>query len=501
MADRYPLRIGVAEFFHETNVFAARPTTIDAFRAFRLFHRDELVVADSGTRTFTAGMLDQLRDRGHLAVPLLAAAALPSGVIEASTFEALMSELIRLTGTGNIDGLCIALHGAATADGFDDADGEALRRLRSSVGPSIPIVATLDLHGNITSSMVAHADLMLGTNYYPHTDCYERGREAVDSIVAILSDQLHPVPHLERIPMMIAPSTTDHDPARSLLERSLDWESKPGVIEVQVFHGFPMTDSPHVGVSVLAYSESTAALAAAAASDVAGAAWATRHQFLTPSLSPEEALDEAMALVPAGGPVVINECSDNAGGGTPGDGTHLLRAMIEASPSRTVFGTIADPETARQAHDAGIGATINVRLGARVDPLYGRPIEAMAEVRGLSDGVYVSRSSIWGPMTMRLGPSACLRIGAVDVIVVSVAMQVYDDGPFEVCGVDVNKAEIVGLKSSQHFRAWWRDVAAAIITTDPPGGTSNQIHRLGHKRVRRPIWPLDANAAYTSAAE
>lgn len=475
------------------------PTTIADFEQFRLFRGEQLRDHDAGSRTFTAGMLDRLAELAVQAVPLVGAAAMPSGLISSETFEALMNELLdRLAGAGELDGLCIALHGAAMSEAYDDLDAEILRRLRRFGGPAWPLVVTLDLHGNVTASMVANADALFGTNYYPHTDCYERGSEAADFTVAMVHGNQRFFTHLVKLPMMIPPTPTDAGPAARLLRRSQHWEATPGITELQVYHGFPMTDGPDVGMSVLAISDRDHLTAKQAALDVARCAWDLREEFRVPSLTADEAVTEAISLLRDSGYVVINECSDNAGGGAPGDGTHLLRAMIESAVPDSAFGTIWDPGVAEAAARAGTGATIRVRLGGHVDSLHGAPIEANAIVRTISDGRFVSRTPIWGDLLLELGPCACLRIGTVDVVVASRRMQVYDDGPFEINGIDLGSRRLIGLKSNHHFRAWWQTRAAAIVTADPPGATSTRLDQLPHRRVRRPMWPLDPGAAWSN---
>jgi microcystin degradation protein MlrC len=494
-------RVGVAEFFHETNVFAAAKTGIADFADFRLRYGQELRDRDAGSRTFTAGMFDRLDELGAEAVPLLGAAGMPSGLITTEAFEMLMGELLsRCRDAGPLDGICIALHGAAMSEDYDDLDGEVLRRLRAFGGSGWPIVGTLDLHGNITTAMVEFADALFGTNLYPHTDSYERGLEAASCVCDLICGSRRAFVYLVQVPMMVPPTPTDTGPAKVLRERCQAWEAQPGVADVQVYHGFPMTDGPQVGLSVLAIAERDDGTAAQAASDVAGLAWSLREDFRVPSLSSQQALDAAAPLLCDGGYVVINECSDNAGGGAPGDGTHLLRAMIDRGIPNSAFATIWDPEVVREAVRAGVGAPIRVRLGAKVDALYGHPIEALAMVRAVSDGQFISRTPIWGDLMLELGPCACLRIDTVDVIVASRRMQVYDDGPFEINGVDVAQCRLIGLKSNNHFRAWWEERAMAIVTADPPGATSARLEQLPHRRLRRPIWPLDSAATWTPPA-
>jgi microcystin degradation protein MlrC len=220
--------------------------------------------------------------------------------------------------------------------------------------------------------------------------------------------------------------------------------------------------------------------------------WDARERFRARSLSADEAVAEAVAIAAQKRPVVINETSDNPGGGTPGDGTHLLRAMLAAKLTDACFGFIVDPEVAAQAHTAGTGATIDVSLGGKYDDLHGRPLVAQAYVKALSDGRLVMQAMMKGAR-INLGPLARLVIDGIDVVVASHRSQTFDPEPFLAVGIDVRRYAIVALKSSNHFRAGFRDVAAAIVTADPPGLTTHHVEIFPRRRAPGTLWPLDSD--------
>ncbi|HVM55710.1 MAG TPA: MlrC C-terminal domain-containing protein, partial [Acidimicrobiales bacterium] len=195
-------------------------------------------------------------------------------------------------------------------------------------------------------------------------------------------------------------------------------------------------------------------------------------------------------------PVVINDTSDNPGGGTPGDATHVLRAFLDAGLEDACFAMICDPETVQQAITAGVGATIDVRLGGKHDDLHGEPIDAPAYVHSISDGKVTLTGPMLNGVTLRLGPMVRLTIRGVDVIVSSAASQTFDPEVFLLHGIDVRRYRYVGLKSSQHFRAGFGDLAAEIITADSPGLTSQRVEVFHHTRPPGPLWPVDPAATY-----
>lgn len=488
-------RIAVGEFAHETNTFCPEPTTVEAFKAFLWVRGDGLLRAHGGNRSYAGGMLARAQELGITAVPAFGTMAYPSGTITAEAFQEILGELLAaIEAAMPVDAVCLALHGAGVAEGIDDLEGAVLAAVRTLVGPGVPIAASLDLHGNITPDMLARADGLFGVNFYPHTDSFERGAEAMGFLNRVLKGEIRPVMHLEQLPMMIPTSTTDLDPGKRLNELCWKWEEEQGLLDCTIFHGFPYTDVPAVGMSVLTVADGDAALAGRAARAVGRAVWEAREEYRAPILGPAEALAAALAV--EGGPVVVNDTADNPGGGSPGDGTHLLRAMLEADLTSACFGFVYDPEVARQAHQAGVGASIKVRLGGKSDQLHGEPIEAEAYVKGLTDGQFRFSTPMMQGMLCNLGLMARLQIQGIDVLVSSDRQQVLDEEVFLLHGIDVRRFKIVALKSSSHFRAGFRHLARAIIAADSPGATTLRVEVFPFKRIRRPIWPLDSRTTY-----
>jgi microcystin degradation protein MlrC len=196
---------------------------------------------------------------------------------------------------------------------------------------------------------------------------------------------------------------------------------------------------------------------------------------------------------------VVNDTADNPGGGTPGDATHVLRALVAADVGRACFGFIYDPEVAAQAHAAGPGSVIDVRLGGKHDDLHGAPLELSVYVKTLSDGRFVHTSPMLAGVKANYGPMARLQIGGregIDVLVVSARSQVFDREVFALHGIDVTGCDLIVLKSSQHFRAGFKDLATEMLTADSPGLTTLRVENFEHARADGPRWPLDPNTTW-----
>lgn len=487
------MKMLIGQVSHETNTFSNVKTTEALFKQWEWDHGDKIIERHRGVRDYLGGMIDRAMNLNIEVTPGFSAFTYPSGIITDQTFEAIKQEVRQsIENTGDFDAVCFALHGAGTAESADDIEGEILSMIRKQIGYDKPLVATLDLHGNITDKMVEHADVLLGVNYYPHTDCYERGIEAINVIQSLIKKNLQVTAHLTKLPLIIPTSTTNLDPANSINERCREIESRPGVLDCTFFHGFPYTDNPIMGVSVLTTTINNKDLASQGSKEIASVIWSKRNEFMPTSITPVEGIE--IAKQASSHPVVINETSDNPGGGTPGDGTHLLKEMLNQKLSNACFGYIFDPEVVQLAQESGVGNTIKVSLGGKTDNLHGDPLEVDAYVKSLTDGRFKQSSPMWQGSQVDLGPSVRLVVKGIDVVVCSVKSQALDEQIFLLHGIDVNTYNIVALKSSQHFRAAFEQISDQIITVDSPGLSTLDFTSFDYKRIKRPIFPLESNA-------
>lgn len=485
------MRFLIGQMIHETNTFSNVSTTEASFRQREWACGEQFKSNHLHVRSFAGGMLDAAARHGIEVVPIFGAAAVPSGIIERDAYERIKEELLRGIGrAGAFDAVCLALHGAGVAEGLDDIEGDLLRAVRQLVGKSVPIVATLDLHANLTPLMAEHADILIGNIEYPHTDSYERGQEAVDLACGMVAGDIRPVMHLSKLSQLIPTIGTSFEPIRTINEYCRECElSSDSVLDCTFYHGFPYADIREAGIAVLTITNGDRTQAERLAESLTAKIMELKPHFYPKHPSPEEGI--ALALESESGPVVLNETSDNPGAGTPGDGTHLLRAMLEHRLEEACYGFIYDPETADSAHAAGVGAFIDIRLGGKTDPLHGSPISLRAYVKALTDGKFVTSSPMGRGTKSDLGKSARLQAEGIDIIVCSVRNQVFDEQVFLLHGIDVRQMKIVALKSSHHFRAAFEPLSDRIITVDSPGLSMFDFTAFPFRHVRRPIYPLD----------
>jgi microcystin degradation protein MlrC len=347
--------------------------------------------------------------------------------------------------------------------------------------------------------MMEHATGLFYCHEYPHIDMYERGAETVGIAQRIVDEGLVLHRRLELLPLIIPGSTTFSGPGKVVTARAYELEKTPGVIDVSFTHGFPHTDVPVITTSVLVTTDNDPDLAERIAREIVDLIYATIDDFRQLLPSPEEVVREALAAEAL--PVVIAEVSDNPGGGAPGNGTHLLRALLDANEPLTAFGFIWDPTVAAHAHGAGPGATIDISLGGFSDDLHGAPIETSAYVKCVTDGIFTLTTPMGAGRRYNLGKMARLVIGNVDVIVGSERSQTLDAELFLLHGIDVTRYRIVALKSMQHFRGGFQPIAGTILRTDPPGYTTSNHANMPWTATKHPLWPIDSLPAYPEGVE
>lgn len=489
----HPTRLAVAGLFHETNTYATEYTGPTPLAAFRQYRGDEIERVSRNSNDAVGGFIEGASGSGASLVHTYLAGATPSSTIEAGAYAQMKQSILDgIRDALPVDGVLLALHGAGVVEGVDDLEGDLLRAVRALVGPAMPIAAVYDLHGNMTDEMREACDLTLPCRLYPHTDLRARGAEAVELLLRMIRGELRPVVRMRRLPMLsYLVGTQSGTVAAQVNALCAELARQDGVIDCAWFHGFPYADIAWPCPVVVCTTHGDEALAQRCADEVATWIWDHRDAFVPSIVSPAEGV--ARALAESAGPVVVNERSDNPGGGTPGDATHLLRALLEANPPANTccFASINDRAVVEQAVRAGVGSTIRVSLGGKLGRFQGAPVEADAYVKAITDGRFVNRpGSMLEGMQFYLGKMCRLEIKGVDVIVASSAQQVFDPEPFLLHGIDVTRMNVVALKSANHFRAGFDSLAADIISVDAEGLSTTQVTSFPRHRLAHRLWPM-----------
>jgi len=491
------MRIATGMLGHETNTFSKVPTTLESFEQGSYAVGEAIIPTFRGTSTVTGGFIDRAAELDVELVPLLWTFATPSGTIQQSAYDTLKERFLqRLTNAVPVDAVLLDLHGAMVTEAHEDAEGDLLEAVRDIVG-TVPIVAVLDLHANITSKMAACADCLIGYDTYPHVDSYERGIEATQLIHDTVAGHVRPIMAHRQLPLLTGPPSqcTLREPMSGAIRQLHELENRPGILTATLSMGFPFADIRDAGACVLVTADGDGDLAAQAADEFAASIWERRAEFRSELVSIEEAI--RLSRQTDSIPIVLAEGSDNPGGGGPCDGTHILRAFVEAEVDNAVIAIIADPQSVDQAIRAGVGQTVDLEVGGKTDPLHGEPVPLSCYVKMISTGTFVHTGPMGKGLTGKMGRTAVVVAGGVSIILTERRLQPYDDGLLRSLGIVPERCKLIALKSAVHFRAAYGPIAHRILEVDTPGVHSPNLFSYEYAKVRRPIYPLDEGVTFT----
>lgn len=483
-------RIAVGGFQHETNTFAPSKARYEDFERAGgwpgLTAGPALFEAVAGINLPIAGFVEEARAAGHEPVPLLWCAATPCAHVEAAAFERIAEGLLRrLAEALPVDAVYLDLHGAMVTEHLEDGEGELLRRIRTLVGPRIPIVASLDFHANITAEMVAQSSALVAYRTYPHVDMAETGARAARLLDRRLSRGRGFAKALRKLPFLIPLpwQCTLIEPAASIYRRLAALEGGE-VTSLSFAPGFPPADILECGPAVIAYAESQTE-ADRAVDALAEEVSAREAAFAGRIYAVEDGVRHALRLVGQGTrPVVLADTQDNPGAGGTSDTVGVLNALVRAGAERAVVANLYDPEAAAAAHAAGEGAVLTLGLGGKSGLPDQRPFQGAFRVERLGDGNFTATGPFYRGARMRLGPMALLSIGGVRIIVASAKQQAADRAMFHHLGLDPADENILALKSTVHFRADFEPIAGTVLVVAAPGPNPADHRMLPYRRLR-----------------
>ena len=482
------MRIFTAALATETNTFA--PIWIDR-RAFEASlyappgqHPDTPTLC---TAPITVGR-ELAAKEGFTLIEGTAAWADPAGPINRAAYESLRDEILgQLEAALPVEGIVLGLHGAMVADGYDDPEGDLLRRMREMVGPEVLICAELDPHSHLTKKRVAVADFFVAFKEFPHTDFVDRARDLWAIALRTLRGEIKPAMSVFDC-RMIDVFPTSRQPMRGFVDRMMALEaSDPDILSISVIHGFMAGDVPEMGTRLLVVTDDAADKGAAVAERLGRELFAMRGTFMVKQVGPEVAVVQALAA--PRGPVVIADVWDNPGGGTAGDATVLLAELMKQGATDVAVGTIWDPIAVQICFAAGEGAEIALRFGAKSAPETGEPIDARVTIVRLVADAQMR----FGESYVPFGDAALVRLDGIEVILNSTRAQGFDPSLFEAMGIDPSARRILLIKSTNHFFASFSKIASEIIYCSAGHPYPNTPATTNYRKARRDIWPMIDN--------
>ena len=521
-----PKRVFICGIVHETNTFAASILGKTQLEDFYQLSGQKIIDVHEHSKTITGGFIQAAKEMNYTIIPGYLATTEPSGTIADSAYEHMKRRVLdsvaaALASEHSIQAVAVDLHGAGVSESFEDIEIDLGLAIRKLIGTKIKLICALDLHGNIHNDMTSIFDFMVGFKTYPHEDQFETGHKAMSILPRLLNDGLEPKIHIEHLPITLPTTSTDegfaaarmNEYAQNVIDRYRTEAFFAGeeILDLTVFHGFPYSDISHVGVHIIATSSQDLQNARDAAREVSYWIWTHRNDFLTHHLSPVDSVKEVLLILDSDnphyedrkiGPVCINETSDNTGCGAPGDGTRLLREMINgglgscgSTKRAAVFGYFCDPESVEACVHCGCGnKVIQLPLGGKTGDLHGKTIFVDAYVRKITDGRFTLTKYAPG-MKCNVGPTVLITLisSGIDVIISSGRQQTFGPDIFHLHGLSMHNYDVIAVKSSVHFRAGFRDLAHKIITCDSPGLSTCLVETFEFTNVPASIhlWPHD----------
>ena len=419
-------------------------------------------------------------------VPIVVTACEPGGPVDEGFFQSTLAEMRRrLLAAGKLDAVYISNHGGMVSTAGPDPDGELYEMVRKAVGRDVPVVATVDLHANISERMVASVDALVSYRTNPHMDQAERALDAARLLAGFVKG-MKPKRAFVRLPLTPASVTllTREGPYADAIAYG-QTKVGNGVLDVSIVGGFVFSDTPKNGLAVVVNGEVGSDVRAIAL-DIAQRIWDDRSRFVKRLTS----MDQAIARYQ--GSFIWSDAGDNPGGGGTGQTTALLRKLHEENAQGVLYGNFYEPEIAAAA-----------REGSEIQAKFTEGFTVPAKVLKTTDGKCVGRRGIWAGRALDLGPTCALQIGGIRVVCVSKRKQCADPVFFEMHRLDIRAARTVVVKSRGHFRGGFDEFfpPERVIEVDTPGLTSPVLERLNFKGLPRPVFPLDPDAQWTPRAE
>jgi microcystin degradation protein MlrC len=399
-----------------------------------------------------------------------------------------------------VDAVLLALHGSLVAEATPDVEGAILEVYRSLIGPDVPLVATLDLHANVTEKMVQNADALVLYHTAPHIDVFETGQRAAGVLRRILNGA-KPLTAFQKLPVVFpAERANTQDPAGvsyQIREMLQEWERDPRILTAGLATVQPWLDIPDLGSAVVLVTDGDPGLAKARCEELSAFVWEHRRDYLPELVSVEDGV--RTAFEEQDGLVVLSDSADATTSGAPGDSTHLLREMLKYDWPRPALVTLVDPDLVAEVNRRGVGAEFATSLGGKRDHLFSKPLPARVRVANLFDARFVLSGHLGRNLPIDMGSSAVLRIGNTHIVVTSRTGPHFAPQLFAAAGIDPFGAQLLVAKSPCGFRAAYQDNAKRILVVRAPGCAPSDFWRYPYRQIPRPLWPWDELADWSPA--
>lgn len=437
-----------------------------------------------------------LRDtEGVELVPLLHARAVPGGPVERGFYERFKEEFLAgLRKSAPLDGLFLPMHGAVSVEGLEDAEGDLLAAAREVTGPDCLFAASYDLHGNLSPRVIGSLNLLSAYRTAPHIDAPQTLARVFGFLLRSLRENLRPSLAYIPVPVLLPgeQTSTEWEPGESLYAGIPDVIEGDAVMDASILIGYVWADEPRSSGSVVAFGLDAEKTRRAAA-ELAQRFWDARDlfQFGAPAASVDDCL--RLAATSEERPVVISDSGDNPTAGGAGDTTSVLERMLALGTRDAVLASITDPAAVRLCQAAGEGASLELTVGGKLDPVHSRPLTIQARVKTL-------RVVPWSLSARGEPPAdnavAVVETGGVQVILTQRRTPFHRIADFTALDIDPHRCQVVVVKIG-YLEPELKQLAARALLALSPGAVDQDITALPFQKIARPIFPFDRNMAWS----
>jgi microcystin degradation protein MlrC len=483
-------KLAIGRLWYEANSFSPLRTSLAAFQAREWVSGDAARAFYAGTATEIGGVLAMEPEYPDWEFHYLhCTAAPPGGLVEPAAFAAISERILAGLNERKWDAVYLSLHGAMATVDDPTPEFHLLQAIRQTIG-STPLAASFDLHAHLSAEMAALLDATSGYHTYPHIDMDEAAKRALALLIATVEGRARPKIAVAKVPS-IMPSfnmRTADGPMAELQQLAGLWRRQRGMLDVTVYGGFAYGDSPFAGPSVVAVAEKDQKLAQRCAKALAAEFLKRKQQFYVRLPRPADGLLQAMKAEGQGAAIVLDPADNPLSGGI-GDTPALFQALIEAKPpAGSVFAFFCDPPLVEVCHQAGLGASIEAKLGGRITLDFGPPVAVEARILKLTDGNFRNEGPYEHNLAVAVGRTVLLETGNVRVIVTESCQTPNDPAYFRLHGIDPRSVPLLCVKAKNHFRAAFTDMARCLVDVDCPGPASAGLFHYKFRHAPQHIW-------------
>jgi len=480
------MRVAIGGLRHESNTFVPVQAAEADFAVYR------------GAKILDLGSARLLGSSGVKVIPTTLAGAPPFGLVKQSAYELFKEEILEgIRRAGSIQGVLLEMHGALLAEGYVDAQADLVNSIRRLVGPDVLICASFDSHGNISESFAAGMNILTAYRTAPHIDGKETRDRAVKLLLEAMRRDLRPTVAHVNVPILVPgeKGVTAVEPLKSIYDQLPEVSSVEGLLDASIFIGFAWSDVPFAGMSVQVVAESEKYLEKARreAQRLAFELWKRRAEldFDVPVDDIDGAIETALQAPET---VFITDSGDNASAGAAGDSTLVLERLMAHEVRDAVVAGIVDPDAVMACEAAGVGASVDLVVGGKIDTVFGAPLRVKGRVHYLKPADEIQEEA--GKSGIGPRRAAVIDVDGILAVFLDARRSFTSPVHFREVGIDPLAHKIVVVKSGYLFQAL-REIAPMTIMALTPGFAYQVVEELSYKNVRRPIYPLDPEMTWT----